>query len=459
MGIKKKSRVDLTQGSVFKTLILFALPILGGSIFTQLYNLADSVIVGQFLGKDALAAVSASTPVTTVINLFLMGLSTGSTVLIAQSFGAKDEQTIRRATNSIALLSVIVSIALTILGIVICRPLLRLMDTPEEIFHDATLYLIIIFLGTLGQAIYQLGSGALRGMGDSNWSFIFLVACSVMNIILDLIAVPVLHWGVWGAAAATALSHFVSGIGIIWRLNHGNYGIHLNLKEMRIDKQDAKEIIRIGFPASLQQAGNSLASIFVQSFVNVFGVALIAANTVVNKVDMFATMPAMAVGTAMSSFVGQNVVKDKDRVFKGIRISMLLSFGIGVIFCLLLFVSRNFLPYAFNDDAEVVAIAAKGLAITAACAIFQGVDSCLVNAMRGAGKSFIPMITSMFGSFSRIPLVYFLAVRTGNQNGVFLAILIANMLRAIAIVSYYIFLGGKKAISEFKGKAGGRGRR
>ena len=444
-----KKRKDLTQGPVLKTLILFVLPMLGGSVVTQFYNLADSVIVGQFIGKGALAAVSASMPVATVVNLFLLGLSTGSSVILAQTYGSGDPEAMQRVVGSISKLTIILASVLTVTGLVIAWPLLKLMGTPEEIFRDSFLYLVIIFLGTIGQTIYQLGSGALRGVGDSNWAFVFLVICTVLNILLDLLVVVVFGWGVWGAAFATAVSQLVSGIGIIWRMNNGGYGFHVGPKWLKMDQEDVMEILRIGFPASLQSAGNSIASIFVQSFVNTFGVAFIAANTVVNRVDLFATMPAMAVGTAMSAFVGQNIVKNKKRVYEGIHVAMVISFVVGVIFCFLLIILRNVLPYAFNSDPEVVQIAATGLLITAACSAFQGVDSCLVNAMRGAGKSFIPMITSTFGSYSRIPLVYFLAVRPDNPNGAFLAITIAALLRAVAIVVYYVFLGGKKAIENF----------
>ena len=445
----ERKRKDLTQGPVLRTLVLFVLPILGGSIVTQLYGLADSVIVGRLIGKNALAAVSASAPVTTVVNLFLMGLSTGSGVVLAQTYGSGNTESLQRVIDSISSLTLILAAILTVLGMGITWPLLKIMGTPADIFRDAFLYLMIIFMGTIGQTVYQLGSGALRGMGDSYWAFIFLLICSVLNILLDVVAVAVFHWGVWGAALATAFSQLIFALGIIWRLNHGGYGLKIRGGKLRVDKGDAKEIIRIGLPASLQSAGNSIASIFVQSFINVFGVTFIAANMVVNRVDMFACMPAMAVGTAMSAFTGQNIARNKERVYKGISVSMLLAFGIGIVFCVLLILLKDILPLAFNSDQEVVSLAARGLMITAVSAVFQGVDSCLVNAMRGAGRSFVPMITSMLGSYSRIPLVYFLAVRPDNSLGAFWAITIASGLRAAAIIIYYFFLGGKKAIENF----------
>lgn len=446
---QSKARIDLTNGPVLKTLILFALPILGGSIVSQLYSLADSVVVGQFIGKDALAAVSASVPVTTIMNLFLIGLSAGSTVLIAHSSGSGSSEILQRNLHSIAFLSLMISMILTVVGLIICRPLLVWMGTPSDILNDANLYLIIIFCGAVGQTIYQIGSGALNGMGDSAWSFIFLAICSGLNLILDLLAIAVLGWGVWGAAIATAISQMISGISILLRINSGVYGVKLRLRHLRMVTDDVKEIIRIGLPASIQNACTSFAAICVQSYINTFGVAFIAANTIVTRVDMFATMPALAIGTAMSSFVGQNIMNNKKRVKQGINAGILSGLIIGGVLGILIALLSNILPHAFNNDANVVGIASTGLLITAACAAFQGADSCLVNAMRGAGLSMIPMITSALGAFSRIPLVYVLAVRTGNSDGAFWAVLFAAIIRAMAIILYYYVFGGRNVINKY----------
>ena len=231
----KKTRLDLTQGPVFSTLLRFSLPILLGCIVTQLYNVADSVVVGQFVGSDALAAVSASGPVQNIINMFLIGLSTGSNVVIAQAAGRRDEASLRKAIGTVAALTLSAAAVITVLGLILTNPMLRLMGTPENIFADSAAYLTIIFIGAAGNLVYNMGSGALRGMGDSVWPFLFLTFCSVLNLVLDLVAVVVLGWGVMGAAIATAVSQFVSGAGIIWRLNHGGYPVRLTLRAIRFD--------------------------------------------------------------------------------------------------------------------------------------------------------------------------------------------------------------------------------
>lgn len=283
----KKTRLDLTQGPVFSTLLRFSLPILLGCIVTQLYNVADSVVVGQFVGSDALAAVSASGPVQNIINMFLIGLSTGSNVVIAQAAGRRDEASLRKAIGTVAALTLSAAAVITVLGLILTNPMLRLMGTPENIFADSAAYLTIIFIGAAGNLVYNMGSGALRGMGDSVWPFLFLTFCSVLNLVLDLVAVVVLGWGVMGAAIATAVSQFVSGAGIIWRLNHGGYPVRLTLRAIRFDPGETKKVVSIGLPAAIQNIGNSIAAFCMMSYNNRFGSDFIAANSIVTKIDDF----------------------------------------------------------------------------------------------------------------------------------------------------------------------------
>ncbi|MBO4368030.1 MAG: polysaccharide biosynthesis C-terminal domain-containing protein, partial [Clostridia bacterium] len=219
-----KQRIDLTEGPIVQGLVRFAIPILLGTIVTQLYNVADSMIVGRFVSADALAAVSAGGPVMSLINLFMIGLSAGSNVVIAQRMGARDMDALQKAVSTISFLTLSCSLFITIVGLCVTQPLLLLLGTPEEIFPDSRVYLIIVYLGTTGNMVYQMGSGVLRGMGDSSWPFYFLLLCSLLNIVLNLLAVLVLSWGVAGVAAATAAAQLVSGIGVLLRLNKGGYG-------------------------------------------------------------------------------------------------------------------------------------------------------------------------------------------------------------------------------------------
>lgn len=450
MAQRSKNRINLTEGPIFSSLLRFAIPILLGSIVTQLYNVADSVIVGRFVSSDALAAVSASSPVMSLINMFMIGLSTGSNVVIAQRMGAKDIDALQRAVSTVAFLTLVCSLFITIVGLAVCQPLLRLLNTPSAIFSDARLYLIIVYIGTTGNMIYQMGSGALRGMGDSSWPFLFLLLCSFLNIVLDLLAVLVLKWGVPGVALATSLAQTVSGIGVIHRLNRGGYGVQVRIRNIQPDSIESKKIINIGLPAAIQNIGNAVANLCVQSSVNFFGSTFIAANSIVTKVDDVINIPVVALSTALCTFVGQNMGQlQMDRIKKGINYSILSLTVLGAGLCGILIAFRGIFPRLFTTEQAVIAIAADGLIIMSFQCLFHGTDRCLVNAMRGAGKSVVPMITAQFGAFSRIPLAYFLGVRTGNWHGIFWALLIASFLRSAAIAIYYYGGGWKRAVAKF----------
>ena len=446
-----KSKMDLTEGPVFKKLLIFSIPILLGSIVTQLYNVVDSVVVGQFVSSDALAAVSASTPIMTIINMFLIGLSTGSNVVISQRVGVKNKEALQKAVETTACLTIICSVFVTIVGLLVSKPLLTILGTPENIFDDAYYYILIIYLGTTGNMVYNMCSGALRGMGDSTWPFLFLTFCSVLHILLDLVAVLLLDMGVLGVALSTAVSQLISGIGVVIRLNKGGYGVRVDFKHMRLDKRETGQIIGIGLPAAIQNIGNSIAALCVQSSVNVFGSSFIAANSIVTKVDDMINIPVMALSTALCTFVGQNMgIFRMDRIKKGINDSILSLCILGVGLCGILIVFRHDLPWMFTKESEVAYIASQGLFIMSFMCLFNGVDRCLVNAMRGAGKSVVPMVTAQFGAFSRIPLAYYLAVKTGNYLGIFYALLIASFLRMAAIAVYYYCGGWKRAVKKFE---------
>ncbi len=452
---KVKLKSDLLEGPVFRTLLSFSLPILAGTIVSEFYNVADSVIVGQYVGVEALAAVSAASPVMNIINMFLIGLSTGSNVVIAQRAGQRDPEKLQKAIGAVAALTLTIAAIVTVLGLVFCRPLLDLMGTPVEIMDDAASYLVIIFLGTGGNLIYQMGSGALRGMGDSLMPFLFLTLCSVLNVVLDLIAVSIFGWDVWGVALATALAQIISGAGIVVRINRGGYGVRLTMKTIRFDSAETRRIIGIGLPAAIQNIGNAVANIFCQSFSNTFGSDFIAANGIITKLENFSYIPTTALSTAVCTFVGQNVAAGEyDRAHKSINTAIGFLFAVGTFLCGVMIVLRNILPYAFSQSDEVARIAAEGLMILAFITVFHGLDRVLVNAMRGAGKSIVPMITAQFSVFSRIPLCYFLAVKAGDYHGMFWAMLIASVLRTAAIGIYYYCGGWKKAIADYRKKAG-----
>lgn len=445
-----KTQVDLTRGPIFRKLLLFSLPILLGSIVTELYNVVDSMIVGRFIGANALAAVSACSPSSSIINMFLVGLQVGASVVVAQKVGAHDREHLHSAVNTIASLTLISALIMAVGGLLATRPLLTMLSTPPEIYEDAVAYMSIIFIGTAGNLTYNVGSGVLRGMGDSTWSFIFLVICALLNLVLDLVAVLVLGWGVAGVAAATAISQLVSALGMVMRLNRSDYGVKLNLRSLRIVRAEALLLAGIALPAAVQNIGNALASLFMQSYVNSFGPKFAAANNIVVKIEAFSDIPIMAITAALCTFVGQNVACGKlKRVYRGINgcIALLCSAGVGI--CAALIMLRDKLPLLFTTDAEVIRYAADGIFVISFVAIYNGIDRALLNAMRAVGRSVVPMITAQFGCMTRILFGYLLAVRTGNYQGIFFAMALATFARMSAIAIYYYFMGGKRAIERY----------
>ena len=318
-------RNDLTEGPIFQKLIGFAIPVILGNLCFQLYNVVDSVVVGNYVGTDALAAVGAVFPIMMLFNALFMGVSMGAQIVISQTFGAKDEDGLRTVTNTAITMAILIGAAITAVGVPLAKPMLQLIKTPANIIGDSRTYLVIIFIGTLGNVFYNLGSGTLRGMGDSRWPLVAMLVSSVTNIALDLVFVIYFNMGVAGVAWATSIAHFLSGMIPLWRIQSGNYPVRLHLKDMlHPDGAAASRIFRLGLPSSLQNAAMSLGSIVIQSFANSFGSNFIAANTIIMKADGFAIMPMMGLGMASTSFVGQNIGARKlDRAKKGVRAGQL----------------------------------------------------------------------------------------------------------------------------------------
>ncbi len=304
---KVKGQIDLTQGSVTKGFLAFMIPIIIGNIFTQLYNMVDSVIVGQFVGGEALAAVGASFSLNNMINAFLVSVGAGATVVVSQYYGARQQEDVNKTVNTALILAGIVGVAITVIWLLIAKPLLLVMDTPENIIEDALIYFYIVILGTVGHIYYQMTSAILRGMGDAIWPLGLLIFCSLMNVVLDLLFVAGFGMGVAGAAWATILSQLISAIAVVGRLCGRRYNITVNLKTLRIHPFMAKSILLIGIPAGMQQLVTAGGSAVVQVFTNSFGSNVVAANSTIIKVDGFIVLPLMAISTAIQTYVGQNV--------------------------------------------------------------------------------------------------------------------------------------------------------
>ena len=406
-------RNDLTEGPIFQKLIGFAIPVILGNLCFQLYNVVDSVVVGNYVGTDALAAVGAVFPIMMLFNALFMGVSMGAQIVISQTFGAKDEDGLRTVTNTAITMAILIGAAITIIGVPLAKPMLKLIQTPANIIGDSTTYLVIIFIGTLGNVFYNLGSGTLRGMGDSRWPLVAMLVSSVTNIVLDLVFVIYFNMGVAGVAWATSIAHFLSGMIPLWRIQSGSYPVRLYIKDMlHPDGAAAKRIFRLGLPSSLQNAAMSLGGIVIQSFANSFGSNFIAANTIIMKADGFAIMPMMGLGMASTSFVGQNIGAGKlDRAKKGVRAGQLSAIVVAAVVGVALYFLGKYIMLAFGADGQVLMMGVSGIRFLAFCYVFVGLDQVTGGAMRGAGAALAPAITSITANLCRIPLAYFLGTR------------------------------------------------
>ena len=411
--MKPNSRNDLTQGPIFAKLIGFAIPVILGNLCMQLYNVVDSIVVGNYVGTDALAAVGAVFPIMMLFNALFMGASMGAQIVISQTFGAKDEDRLRIVTNTAIALAIMIGAAITIVGTPLARPLLKLIKTPANIIENSTSYLMIIFAGTLGNVFFNLGSGALRGMGDSRWPLVAMLVSSVTNIVLDLLFVVKFNMGVAGVAWATTIAHFLSGMIPLWRIQSGAYPVRLHIKDiMHPDKSAAAQIFKLGLPSSIQNAAMSLGSVVIQSFANSFGSNFIAANTIIMKTDGFAMMPMMGLGMASTSFVGQNIGAGKiDRAKKGVHAGQLTAIAVAAFVGVVLYFSGPYIMKAFGADGQVLMMGVSGIHFLAFCYAFMGMDHVTGGAMRGAGAAIAPAITSIMANLIRIPLAYLLAAR------------------------------------------------
>ena len=411
------ARTDLTKGPIVKKLLVFAMPIIAGNIIMQFYNVADSIIVGQFVGSDALAAVTVSFPIMMLFNALFMGLSMGANIIIAQYKGAGDNEAMERSVNTTFSLCIAVGAVVTVFGMLISRPLLVFLGTPENILRDSSVYLVIIFAGTIGNTIYMLSNGLTRGIGDSRWPLYSLIMASVMNVILDLVFVIVFGWGIAGVAIATVISQFFSGIVLVLRFVRGKYGFKLSLSNMKkINGQIVTLIFRLGIPASVQNVAMSLGAVIIQSFANNFGSDYIASNGIIMRVDGFIIMPMFGVGMAVTTFVGQNIgAGNVERAKKGTYKALQMTIGICLALGVILYFFGIYLMRAFTDNVQVLDMGLNGLRFLAFFYVCIGINLCVGGAVRGAGEANMPALAAIISNLIRIPFAYWLAVMPLNN--------------------------------------------
>ena len=400
--------VDMREGNPVKQIVQFTIPMLLGNIAQQLYSTVDSIIVGRYVGDNALAAVGSAGPIVNLMLVLFMGISVGASIMVSQYFGARSREDLSRSIGSCITLTVIASLIIMVVGPLISRPLLKLLDTPESIIDWCSSYLTILFLGILGGGIYNIMGGVLRGLGDSVSALIYLLVATVLNIILDWVFVAKLGMGVAGVAWATIIAQFVSAILTMWKLMRMGKIFDLKLEYLRPEKRYSGSLIRLGLPSGVTQAIFSMSLIIVQSLTNSFGEQYIAANVIVMRVDGFVMLPAFSFGQAMTTFAGQNIGAGKmDRVVSGTRNATLTAMGISAVITLAILLVGRSIMGIFTTTADLIDLSYRMMSILAPGYIIVEITQCLSGVMRGAGDTVTPMwITIITSVIVRVPLAY-----------------------------------------------------
>ncbi len=389
----KSTARDMTSGPIWQQLVLFALPLMLGNVFQMLYNTVDSIIVGNFVSKQALAAIGSTTMITNMMVFFFNGFSVGASVMIGQYFGARDMEKLHRAIETTMAATFLLSILFSVAGVLAVESLLRMMSTPDDVFADAALYLRIYIGGISGLLIYNMGSGILRAVGDSTRPLYFLIFTSLLNIALDLFFVIVLKTGIAGAAIATIISQAVSGAAILVLLTRTKDIYRLSWRELRLDWPILRRIFGVGLPAGIQSVITAFSNIFVQSYINVFGSDAMAGWASYNKLDQFIMLPMQSMAMAATTFVSQNVGAGKDRrADRGTGASLLLTCGITGSVIALLIVFAPSAVRLFSPDKEVIRYGVLFIRTNCGFLLFNCINHVLAGALRGRGDSRGPMI-------------------------------------------------------------------
>lgn len=435
---KRKGNTDLTEGKVWKVIVRFALPLLVGNLLQQFYNITDSIIVGQFLGKEALAAVSASFFIYYFIISLVIGVGSGTTVVISQLFGAKQYQKVQLAFSSFFIFMLVGGIILSIAGIIFAEPVFRLTNTPEEVIPQAVAYFRIYIGGTFLFVTFNSIISILRGVGESVRPMLFILITTVLNIAFDLLFILVFKWGIEGAARATVVSQGIGMCIALAYVNNTHPLLSIKKQDMLFDWKLFKESLKIGLPTSVQQCAIALGLIALLGIVNSFGTNTLTAYGAAGKIDTVITQAILTLSGALAAFCGQNIGAGRlDRVKKGVQFTMYTNIALGLLTFAAVYLFGNEMMRIFTKDIDVVAIGKEYLLIIGGFFIVHGALNVYNGALRGAGDTLFPMITSLVCLWLiRIPLAYYLSSWLG-RNGIWWAIGISITIGLIVTFVYY----------------------
>ena len=389
----RRTDTDMTRGSVLGQLVAFSVPLLIGNIFQQLYNTVDSVVVGNFVGKEALAAVGSVGPVINMLIGFFNGFATGAGVVISRHYGARQRENVRTAVQTTIAMTILMSIVLSVLGVVLTPALLRMMQTPEEVLAHASEYLQIYFAGLSGLLLYNMGAGILRAVGDTRRPLYFLIFSAVTNTVLDLLFVAVFHMGVAGVAIATILAQFASAALVLAVLTRTKGDYRIEWRAVRLDKNMLGSICALGLPSAVQLAVTAFSNIFVQSYINRFGADCMAGWTSYNKIDSFALLPITTISLAVTTFVGQNLGAGKpQRVRQGMRACLILTVCTSLLISALLFLFGDAALRIFSNDPQVLFYGHTMLTLLAPGYFLLAISHAVSGVLRGANRAASAMV-------------------------------------------------------------------
>ena len=438
---------DMTEGTPWKKIVLFTVPMLLGNVAQQLYSTVDSIVVGKYVGDNALAAVGSATPILNLLLVLFIGISIGASIMVAQYFGAKQRKELSITIGNCITLTAIAVLIIMVVSMLLVRPLLELLGTPATIIDWCTSYLLILCVGSVGSAYYNILCGVLRGLGDAFSALIYVAVAAALNIVLDLLFVVKFGMGVSGVAWATIISQAVSALLCFRKLTKMTEYFDMGFSYLKPVKKYAGKIISLGLPSGLTQGILSVAMIIVQSLTNSFGEMLIAANVIIMRVDGFAMLPNFSFGTAMTTYSGQNIgARKTDRVIKGAKQGTVMVVITSTVLTLLILLFGKPLMGIFTETQELVELARYMMGIIAVGYIAVAVTQSLSGVMRGAGDTMTPMWISLFTTVGiRVPIAYGLAYLTrsaeypnGREESVFISLLVSWLMGAIITFVFYV---------------------
>lgn len=430
---------DMTKGNPVKLILLFTIPLLIGNVFQQFYTMVDTIIVGRFVGVEALAAVGSTSSMVFLVNGFVLGLTSGFAILVSQKYGAKDEQGIKKAVSSAIILSIISTIIVTVVSVFLAKPILKLMNTPDNIMKDAATYVIIIYGGNVAIIFYNMMASILRAIGDSKTPLYFLIVSSVLNIVLDLVFIINFNMGVAGAAYATVISQGVSAV-LCVIYTHKKYTIlRLKKEDFKVKRKYYRRHLKVGIPMALQFSITSIGIMIVQSAINVFGSTVIASYAAASKVFNLVMQPVISLGVTMATYCGQNVgAKNYKRIKNGVKKAVIICVITSIISgAILMFLGKYFvMMFVSNPDAEMLLYAQKVFDISAIFFIPLGLIFVYRNVLQGIGDSFVPMMAGVYELIARA-IVAFTLPKVIGYMGICLSDPIAWFAAAIPLAYAY----------------------